>query len=82
MKQLHLLVWITQLGLSIAVPLCGFLFLSLWLQNRLDWGNWVILVGIVLGLISAVDSFRVAMKAMQGSKKKTEEPPVAFNDHD
>ena len=82
MKQLHLLVWITQLGLSTAIPLCGFLFLSLWLRNRFGWGDWVVAVGIVLGFISAIDSFRIAMGAMQGAKKKKEEPPVAFNEHD
>lgn len=82
MKQLHLLVWITQLGLSIAVPLCGFLFLSLWLRNRFGWSDWVLVVGILLGLISAVDSFRIALQAMKGAKKKTGEPPVAFNEHD
>lgn len=84
MKQLNLLVWITQLGLSIAVPFVGFLLLALWLRDRLGWSNWVIAVGIVLGLITAVDSFFAAMKAMQRSSREKPDngpPPVSFNDH-
>ena len=49
MKQLHLLVWITQLGLSTATPLVGFILLAIWLRDRFCWGNWVIWIGIVLG---------------------------------
>ena len=84
MKHVNLLVWITQLGLSIAVPFTGFLLLALWLRNRFGWGNWIVIIGILVGLISAADSFFVAMKAMQRSTPdKTEEdpPPVSFNDH-
>ena len=33
MKDVTLLVWLTQMGLSIAVPLGGFIFLALWLHN-------------------------------------------------
>lgn len=83
MKQLNLLVWITQLGLSIAVPFACFILLALWLQERFGWGNWTLWVGILLGLITAVDSFRIAMKAMQKAAPKDNEPPaVSFNNHD
>jgi len=82
MKQLNLLVWVTQLGLSIAVPFTGFLFLALWLRDRFGWGNWVMVVGILVGLITAADSFFVSMKAMQSSSRdKDDPPPVSFNDH-
>jgi len=84
MKQLNLLVWVTQLGLSIAVPFAGFLFLALWLRDRFGWGSWVLIVGILIGLITAADSFFVAMKAMQRScrnKPDDTPPPVSFNDH-
>ena len=82
MKQLNLLVWITQLGLSIAVPLAGFVLLAVWLRSRFGWGNWVLAVGILLGLISAVDSFRIAVKAMQKSSHAADDPPpISFNDH-
>ena len=85
MKDLSLLVWLTQLGLSIALPFGGFIVLALWLQNALGWGQWVLWVGIVLGIICAIDGFRSSIQAMERqskSKKDPEPPPVSFNDHD
>ncbi len=85
MKDLNLLVWITQLGLSVAAPLAGFILLARWLQSRFSWGPWVLWVGIVLGLICAVDglihSIRMLIK-LSGEKKKDDPLPVTFNDHD
>lgn len=85
MKELRLLVWITQLGLSIAFPLAGFLLLALWLQRRFSLGSWVLLLGLLFGLVGAVDGFRSSMKAMKimaGEPKKDDgPPPVSFNDH-
>ena len=34
MKDLTLLVWLTQLGLSVALPLAGFILLALWLRKE------------------------------------------------
>ena len=85
MKNLNMLVWLTQLGLSVAGPLAGFIFLAVWLRERFDLGIWVLIAGIFFGISGAVDGFRVSMKAMeQMSKSKsdeTEPPPVSFNDH-
>ena len=33
MKDVNLLVWLTQLGLSVAIPLAVFLGGALWLHN-------------------------------------------------
>lgn len=84
MKDLTLLVWLTQLGLSTALPLAGFILLALWLRNSLGWGNWVLWVGIILGIVTAIDGFRTSLKAMgrMGSRKRDDDPPVSFNDHD
>ena len=57
MKDLQLLTWLTQLGLSTAVPLAGFVLLAVWLRNRFGLGIWVLFVGIGLGLISAIHGF-------------------------
>lgn len=84
MKDLNLLVWLTQLGLGVAVPPVVFILLAVWLRNRFDWGNWVIWVAIILGIYCAVTGFISSMKtlsAMSG-KKKQDEPAVSFNDHD
>lgn len=84
MKDLTLIVWLSQLGLSIAVPMAGFVLLAVWLKNSCGWGQWVIYVGIGLGLICAVDGLLNSLKAMARLGKKKEEdlpPPVSFNDH-
>ena len=85
MKNLSLLVWLTQLGISVAVPLAGFVLLAIWLQGRFGLGDWVIWTGIALGVVCAIDGLRTSLKAMARlAKNKPEEgpPPVAFNDHD
>ena len=84
MKDLKLIVWLTQLGLSIALPLTGFVLLAVWLKNSCGWGGWVIPVGVVIGVVCAIDGFRTSMKAMEqmSRSKKEQEPPVSFNDHD
>lgn len=83
MKNLKLLVWLTQLGLSVAVPPAMFILLALWLRDSQGWGGWVLWVGIVLGIISAIDGLRTSLKAMSrlSKHKKQEDPPVSFNEH-
>ena len=85
MKQLHLLVWITQLGLSTATPLAGFILLAVWLQKSCGWGQWVIWAAIVLGFYCAVQGFRSSLKTMERmsqAKKEQRKPPASFNDHE
>ena len=86
MKDLNLLVWLTQLGISVAGPLAGFILLAVWLRQRFDLGIWVLLVGLVLGISGAIDGFRVSMKAMEQMTRnkpgKNDAPPISFNDHD
>lgn len=85
MKNIHLLIWLTQLGISVAVPLGGFVLLAVWLRQRFDWGIWVVIAGVAVGLICAVNGLRNSLKIMeQMAKDKKEElpPPVSFNDHD
>lgn len=83
MKNANLLIWLTQLGFSVAVPPACFIFLAVWLRNRFDFGQWVIWAGIVLGFVCAIDGLRVSLKAMDmlSKRNKEKEPPVSFNDH-
>ena len=84
MKEFNLLIWLTQLGLSIALPLAGFTLLGVWLHRQIGWGQWSVWVGLALGLICAVNGFRDSLRAMEQmsqGKKKPEPPPIAFNDH-
>ncbi len=84
MKDLNLLVWLTQLGLSVVLPFVGFPLLAFWLRNCFSLGAWVIWVGLILGAITAIDGFRHSLKTLErmSRKKDKENPPISFNDHD
>ena len=49
MKDLHMLVWLTQVGISVAAPPVVSLLIGFWLRNRFDLGAWCILVAFALG---------------------------------
>ncbi|MBE6921442.1 MAG: hypothetical protein E7468_07805 [Ruminococcaceae bacterium] len=85
MKELTLLTWLTQLGLSVALPLAGFIVLALWLRSQFALGDWVLWAGVVLGLVSALDGLRQSLKLLiRLTRKKSGDtpPPVSYNDHD
>ena len=67
MKHLSLLIWLTQLGLSVVGPLVGYILLAIWLRNRFDWGSWVVLCGVALGIFSAVDGLRQSLNYYPGN---------------
>jgi Na+/proline symporter len=84
MKHYQLLVWLTQLGLSVALPLAGFVMLGVWLHTAKGWGAWTVIAGLALGLICAVrgflDSLHI-MEQMSRDKKDPQPPPKSFNQH-
>lgn len=83
MKNLTMLTWITQLGLSVAVSPAIFILLAVWLRDSCGWGGWVLWLGIALGVYSAVTGFVFGLKTMTRiCRKENQTPPVAFNDHD
>ncbi len=84
MKDLSLLVWLSQLGLSVALPLAGFVLLALWLRNDCGWGGWILWVGIALGVASAVNGLRTSLRSLERLTREKSDPPssVSFNDHD
>ena len=84
MKNISMLVWLTQLGLTVAVPPVLFILLALWFRNHLGWGGWVLWLGIGLGLYCAVTGFVSSLRTLSrmAEDKKKDEPTVpAFNDH-
>ena len=87
MKQISLLLWVTQFGFSILFPVCFFLVAGTWLQDRFDLGPWILVVCGVIGLLTSVSTTRSCIRAMRkeadAQKKESDQvPPVAFNDHD
>ena len=84
LKELSMLVWLTQLGLSVAFPLAGFIVGAVWLRSTFDLGIWIIVVGIFLGMYCAIQGFVQSMKIlnqMHNKKKKKDASAVFFNDH-
>ena len=85
MKNVNLLIWLTQLGISVSAPLGGFIWLGVWLRQRFDLGVWVVLTCVFVGIVCAVDGLRVSLRAMEKmskDEKKDELPPVSFNNHE
>ena len=82
-KVVRYLVWLTQLGLSVAVPLAGFILLGVWLHNSRGWGAWAVVVGIVLGLVGGAGGLYNSMKILNQMLKQDETPPTqGYNHHD
>ena len=84
MKEFNMMIWLTQLGLSVAAPLAGFLFLGIWLHNSIGLGSWTVWCGVILGLYSAVAGLRSTLKIMEqmaDNGNHGDPPPVSFNDH-
>ena len=84
MKNLGLLTWISQLALSVVVPLIGFIWLGVWLRNRFAFGIWIVIVCVVFGLVFAFDGLRYSLKLMERLVKKDpdQSPKISFNEHD
>ena len=84
MKELSLLTWLTQLGLSVALPPVALILLVVWLRDRFGWGNWILWVGIILGIYCAVTGFISSMRTLSRftKEKKQDKPAVSFNEHD
>ncbi|MBO5486189.1 MAG: hypothetical protein J5988_04565 [Eubacterium sp.] len=84
LKELSMLVWLTQLGLSVAFPLIGFVGAAVWIRQTFDLGIWIIFVGIFLGMYCAIHGFVQSMKIlsqMHNKKKNKIASSVFFNDH-
>lgn len=84
MKDLSLLAWLTQLGLSVAVPPTVFILLAVWLRDRFALGQWVLWVGIVLGIYCAVTGFISSLRILSQMtrKKEPDTKTVSFHEHE
>jgi len=86
MRTFRLLTWFTQLGLSVVTPLLLCIWGAAYLKARFQLGEWIILLGVCLGLGGAVSGFRNSLATMrreaEADQREKKEPPVSFNDHD
>ena len=84
MKDVNLLIWLTQLGLSVAVPPALFILLAVWLRETYGWGAWVIWVAVVLGLYCAITGLVSTLKGITRTTedKKSKPKGACFNEHE
>ena len=68
---LLILVLLSQIGLSIAVPLVLCTYGAYWLRSRFELGGWVVIAGVIAGLLGAVGglwrSYQMILR--KGSRK-------------
>ena len=77
------IMWLTQLGMSVAAPLVIFILASVWLKNHTGIGGWVVVVGVFLGVAGAVSGLWRSLKAMkQDADREDEKPHRWYNDHE
>lgn len=80
-KALEDIVWLTQLGLSMLLPLLLCLGGCWWAVNRWGWPEWVYLPGVFLGLAAGAQNFWVFARERMERAKKEKTSRVGFNSH-
>ena len=69
-KALEDLVWLTQLGLNMLLPLVMCLGGAWWAVNNWSWPEWVFLPAILLGLASGGAELLVFCQGTPGPHQK------------
>lgn len=83
MKDLSLLTWLTQLGLTVAVPPAALILLAVWLRNQFDWGKWIIWVAVVMSIYCAVSGFISSVRMLSRiAGEKEQDASASFNEHE
>lgn len=87
MKDLGLLIWLTQLGIGVVAPMVGYPLIAVWLRHRFDLGIWVVIVGVIFGITGAIGGLRDALKSMDRYIRRKKKdlpppPPTGYCNHD
>ena len=65
MKYLSLLIWVGQFGFSCIFPTCLFLMLGIYLQDRFDFGVWIVIVLGILGFLTSLSTARSCLRSIR-----------------
>lgn len=65
MKYLSLLTWVGQFGFSCLFPVCVFLMLGVYLQNRFHFGVWIVIVLGIIGILTSISTARTCLQSMR-----------------
>ncbi len=63
---------ISQLGLSVVISFLLWIFIAMWIRDKFNLGNFIMIIGILLGLGSAVLSF-IKFCGLISPKEKNDE---------
>ena len=80
-KALEDLVWLTQLGLNMLLPLVMCLGGCWWAVSHWGWPMWVYLPAVLLGLAAGAQNFWVFVKERLDRSKKDKPRRTGFNSH-
>lgn len=80
-KALEDIVWLTQLGLNMLLPLVLCLAGCWWAVNNWQWSEWIYLPAILLGLASGAQNFWQFAKERMERTQKEKNHRVGFNTH-
>lgn len=64
---------VTQFGITTITPILLCIFAALWLKNRFGLGDYVILIGVLLGVGSSFLSMMKMIRQMSELAKKEDE---------
>lgn len=70
-----------QIGISVVTPPLVFIYLARLACEKLGWGVWVVLVGILLGMVTAFCSVRSLLRRYFHFDRKDPPPPGGYNTH-
>ena len=80
-KALEDIVWLTQLGLNMLLPLLLCLGGCWWATTHWAWPEWVYLPGIFSGAGRGGTKFLGLCQGADGSRQKDKNHRVGFNSH-
>ena len=85
MKCWTLLTWVTQFGLSALFPICAFMLIGAWVQDKFGLSPWFSVLCAIVGLLTSITTVRICYRSMRKDADAAcegEEKVPAYNDHD
>ena len=73
------LLYLTQIGLSMAIPPIMAIWGASWLQERFGLGDWVMLLGILLGIGGMISNLVEYIRLFARRAQKTTPDRTSFN---
>ena len=67
------LAMVTQFGIGTITPMLLCIFAALWLKNRFALGDWVVLIGVFMGIGSGFMSMMKMIRQMSELSKKEDD---------